>query len=325
MTTAIAKWETPKGPVEVTPKVVRQLFNCEFATDFEIFKFTRICAMHRLNPFLGEVYLIKYSQREPAQIVLGRFAFAQRAEKNPDYDGVESGVIVADKDGIVHHRTGTFHMPNEELVGGWSKVYRKSWGRPVEKSVMLREFIQYRKDGKPTRFWETMPGVMIEKVALCHGYREAFPGDFVGLYGAAEMGVELNEVEIPEVDDDDPLAIEPPRPVEPAPVAPEPPAEAPAPPVQGDAPVQAALGASARVSEAAQGEARSYLDDLSTRREDYAVSKVSYSALAASMGIGNEREKEAFDGLSVVEWIDKDPKRAYRDAAARLCEWALGA
>ena len=59
-------WQTPRGEVRATPDVPRNLFNCPSASNMELFNFVQLCMAHKLNPFLKEVYLIKYNSSEPA-------------------------------------------------------------------------------------------------------------------------------------------------------------------------------------------------------------------------------------------------------------------
>ncbi|WP_269318659.1 RecT family recombinase [Caldicellulosiruptor bescii] len=75
---------------------------------------------------------------------------------------------------------------DEELVGGWAKVFRKDWAVPIEISVSLQEYIRKKKDGQPTRSWREMPATMIRKVALVQALREAFPEQFQGMYALEE-------------------------------------------------------------------------------------------------------------------------------------------
>ena len=58
----------------------------ELVTDQEIVMFMNTCKMQNLNPLVnGEVYLIKYSKDEPAQMVVGKSAYVRRAYEHPDY------------------------------------------------------------------------------------------------------------------------------------------------------------------------------------------------------------------------------------------------
>src|SRR5580692_885246 len=59
-------------------------------------KFMMMCQARRLNPFEGDAFLIGYDGREgPAfSLITAHQAFLKRAEVNPEYDGMKSGVIV---------------------------------------------------------------------------------------------------------------------------------------------------------------------------------------------------------------------------------------
>ena len=52
----------------------------ELVTDQELVMFINTCKMQKLNPLAnGEVYLIKYSKDEPAQMVVGKDSYNKRA------------------------------------------------------------------------------------------------------------------------------------------------------------------------------------------------------------------------------------------------------
>ena len=149
--------------------------------------FTELCKVRKLNPFLREAYLIKYSDKQPASIVVGKDAIYKRAVLNPNFDGMESGVIVLDSNGNVVERTGSFKLPDDVLVGGWAKVYRKDWQHPSYASVTFDECVQKKSDGTPNSNWTKQPTTMIEKVAKVRALREAFVEDLSGMYEAEEM------------------------------------------------------------------------------------------------------------------------------------------
>ena len=67
----------------------------ELTTDQELVFFMNTCKMQNLNPLVsGEVYLIKYSKDEPAQMVVGKDAYLRRAFNNPDYLFKNDGITV---------------------------------------------------------------------------------------------------------------------------------------------------------------------------------------------------------------------------------------
>ena len=163
--------------------------NADAVTDQECVMYGMMCQHAGLDPFLREAYLIKYDAKSPAQMVTGKEAFMKRAERNPAFDGYEAGIIVLCETGEVDYREGcaywpgTEAQPEEQLLGGWAKVYRKDRTRPYYESVNLGEYDKHQSK------WKEAPASMIRKVALVHALREAFPMDLGGLYSAEELGV----------------------------------------------------------------------------------------------------------------------------------------
>ena len=187
-------YEVEGSEVTLTPSIVQ---NYIVGSDAKItlpeFKFfTELCKARKLNPFLKEAYCIKYGN-QPAQIVVGKDAVLKRAIRNPNYDGMESGIIVQVKEtGEIIERKGTFYLSDEEnLVGGWAKVYRKNWTHPTYCSVSFEEVAQKKSDGKLNANWAGKGATMVEKVAKVRALRETFIEELGGMYEAEEMGVEL--------------------------------------------------------------------------------------------------------------------------------------
>ena len=188
------KYEIDGNEIKLTPSIVQQFI---VGTDAQItiaeFKFfTELCKVRKLNPFLKEAYCIKFG-KNPAQIVVGKDAVLKRAILNPFYDGMESGVIVLNKEsGEILERQGTFYLKNKEyLVGGWARVYRKNWSHPIYCSVSFDEVAQKKSDGSLNANWGGKGATMVEKVAKVRALRETFIDDLGGMYEAEEMGVEL--------------------------------------------------------------------------------------------------------------------------------------
>ena len=180
--------------IKLTPKIVQEYI---VGTDAEItmpeFKmFTSLCKARKLNPFLKEAYCIKYG-KQPAQIVVGKDAVLKRAILNPNFDGIESGVIVQSiETGEVIERKGTFYIKKKEkLVGGWARVYRKNWTHPTYCSVSFDEVAQTKSDGSLNSNWTGKGATMVEKVAKVRALRETFVEELGGMYEAEEIGVDL--------------------------------------------------------------------------------------------------------------------------------------
>ena len=208
-------YEVDGEQIKLTPSIVQ---NYIVGTDAQItmpeFKFfTSLCKARKLNPFLKEAYCIKFGN-QPAQIVVGKDAVLKRAILNPNYNGMESGVIVEKiETGEIVERKGTFYLKaKENLVGGWAKVYRKNWEYPTYCSVAFDEVAQTKKDGTLNSNWAGKGATMVEKVAKVRALRETFIEDLGGMYEAEEIGVDLPKESAPQdqiiIEQNDPIDVE---------------------------------------------------------------------------------------------------------------------
>lgn len=194
----VVSYKVDDQEIKLTPKIVQDyLVGTTAKITMPEFKlFTELCKVRKLNPFLREAYLIKYSNNQPASIVVGKDAILKRAVLNPKYDGMKSGIVVLNDNGKVIERKGTFKLDTETLVGGWAEVFRKDWNNSIYCSVSLSEAIQKKGNGEPNSNWSKQPATMIEKVAKVRALREAFVEDLGGMYEAEEMNVELPDKEV---------------------------------------------------------------------------------------------------------------------------------
>lgn len=201
----VVSYKVDDQEIKLTPKIVQDyLVGTTAQITMPEFKlFTELCKVRKLNPFLREAYLIKYSNNQPASIVVGKDAILKRAVLNQKYNGMKSGIIVLNENGEVIERKGTFKLDNEKLVGGWAEVFRKDWNNSIYCSVSLNEAIQKKGNGEPNSNWTKQPATMIEKVAKVRALREAFVEDLGGMYEAEEMNVELpnNAIETTAIED----------------------------------------------------------------------------------------------------------------------------
>lgn len=181
---------TTEGGSQVTlsPQIVRQyLVNGQGnVSDQEVMMFLQLCKYQGLNPFLREAYLIKYGSAA-ATIVVGKEVFTKRAERHPEYRGIEAGIYVQLADGNVKERKGSMTLPTDRVVGGWAKVYREGYAVPIEAAVSFDEYAGRKNDGSLNNQWATKPATMIRKVAVVQALREAFPSEFGGMYSQEEI------------------------------------------------------------------------------------------------------------------------------------------
>lgn len=147
------------------------------ATDDDCIKFIALCQARRLNPFEGDAYLIGYDTQDGPKfnLITAHQAFLKRAELNPEFDGMKSGVIV-EREGQNVELEGDFHLETDKVVGGWASVHFKNRKVPMVKRVRLKRF------QKQFGVWKDDPGGMICKCAEADALRSSFPTMCGGLY-----------------------------------------------------------------------------------------------------------------------------------------------
>lgn len=179
---------TSSGNIELTPKIVKQyLVNGQgTVTDQEVAMFIGLCKANKLNPFNKEAYLIKYGT-QAASMIVSKDVFFKRAIENPNFDGMESGIIVLNLDKKIEKRDGHIYLKGEEIIGAWCKVYRKDWTHPIYQEVNMCEYIGKKKGGEINSNWENRPAVMITKVAESTALRKAFTDNLQGMYLEEEL------------------------------------------------------------------------------------------------------------------------------------------
>lgn len=162
--------------IKLSPSIVQQFItkgNGQISMA-EAVNFMQLCRYAELNPFLNEAYLIKFGQN-PAQMVTSKEALLKRASRQPDYKGMESGIVVLSGDDV-RVKKGQLLYPNERLLGGWAEIYRGDFEKPVYVEVGFDEY----DTGKST--WKKMPANMINKVAEAAALRRAYPEALGALY-----------------------------------------------------------------------------------------------------------------------------------------------
>lgn len=167
-------------PVKFTSQDIRERL-CPNATDSELALCVELCNRQHLNPFTQDVYLVKYGNA-PASIITNYQVFNRRANKQPSYGGIKSGVVVMREGQIVKKRgSAVYKQVGEQLLGGWAEVQFKDGKEPAYVELALTDY----STGKSN--WAKMPGVMIDKCAKAAAWRLAYPGEFRGMYVSEEM------------------------------------------------------------------------------------------------------------------------------------------
>lgn len=166
-------------------------------SDEQCVKFLMLCKARKLNPFEGDAFMIPFWDKSLNahnwSLITAHSAFLKRAELHKAYDGMESGVIVQDKDGNVIERKGDFRLDTDKLLGGWAIVFHKDKTHPKISKVRLSTYV------KPFGVWMQDPEGMICKVAEAQGLRDSFPTMIGGMFLREEMGTDDNHTTTPEV------------------------------------------------------------------------------------------------------------------------------
>ncbi len=154
--------------VKLSPEIIRKYLVCGQGnvTDQEVTMFLQLCSFQKLNPFLREVYLVKYGEY-PATFITGKETFMKRANRCKAYKGHKVGIS---EDGKV----------------AWAEVCKDGFEFPIRCEVDYDEYVGL-KDGKPNKMWKSKPRTMLKKVALVQALREAFPEEYGGMYSQEEM------------------------------------------------------------------------------------------------------------------------------------------
>lgn len=164
-------------------KEVKELFAPNL-TELEFAGFVGMGKGTSLNPFLKEIWAVKYDKSRPAQIFIGRDGYRKAAQRQSEYDyhyveAIYSNDEFTVTNGVIEHKYN--FMKRGELVGAYCVVKRRSSTRSVHSIVRIDEY-----DKKQSN-WNTMKETMIKKVAESQALRSAFQDVFGGTYSEFEL------------------------------------------------------------------------------------------------------------------------------------------
>ncbi len=165
----ITKYVTDHGNVELSPEIIKSYLVPPDSkiTDPEIGFFLQMCKFQKLNPFMKEIYIVKFGNL-PAAFIVAKDTFLRRAKKNKTYRG--HTVAISD-DGKT----------------AWAEVFIQDFEKPIKCEVDYEEYVGKKSNGEINRMWTEKPRTMLKKVALVQALREAFPQDLGGLYDQSEV------------------------------------------------------------------------------------------------------------------------------------------
>lgn len=157
----------------------------KLCSDRDAVRFMMLCRSRGLNPFEGDCFLQGYDGKNGPEfsLITAHQAFLKRSELHPEFDGMESGVIVKDADGKVVDREGDFTLEDDTLIGAWATVHFKTRKFPLKERLRLSTF------NKGYGRWEIDAAGMIVKCAQSSALRTAFPTQLGGMYLRDEIDV----------------------------------------------------------------------------------------------------------------------------------------
>jgi phage recombination protein Bet len=139
------------------------------------------------NPFLREIWAVKYDSKSPASIFLGRDMYRRRAQEIPEYNGhTVQAIYEKDKfefdivNEMPKHSYSNFG-DRGKLLGAYYIGWSKRSEHPFYVSVRFDEY------NNGFALWKTKPETQIKKVAEAQGLRGQYQGYFAGTYDESEQ------------------------------------------------------------------------------------------------------------------------------------------
>jgi phage recombination protein Bet len=177
MTNEIVKYLATGGDITLSKEIIKaQLVPPDSKiTDQELGFFLKICEYQKLNPFLKEIYIVKYGAY-PAAFIIGKETFLRRAKRDSSYKGHSVGIS---DDGKI----------------AFAEVLVEGLEIPIKVEVEYDEYVQ-EKDGAPNKMWAKKPKTMLKKVALVQALREAFPDQCNEMYDESEIDKEEEIIDV---------------------------------------------------------------------------------------------------------------------------------
>ena len=171
MQTNLTIWEDQDKLKEIKKIFAPKLNQNEFEAFIGLGKATE------LNPFLREIWAVKYAENSAAQIFIGRDGYRKSAQRNPNYDYHQADAVYSNDtfemvNGEVRH---SYKLTNRgDLIGGYCVVKRRSSSKPMYVYVNLKDY------DKKQSCWNSIKATMIAKVAEAQCLRMAFQEQFAG-------------------------------------------------------------------------------------------------------------------------------------------------
>lgn len=165
------------------------------ATPEELMLFLQVASSRGLDPFRKHIYAVsRWDSQKRKNVTAYQVSIDGLrliAERSGKYEG-QVGPVWCGQDGIWHDVWLQDTPPLAAKIG----VLKRGFREPLFAVAKFSTYVQTTKEGRPTKFWASMPEVMIAKVAEAAALRRAFPEEAGGLYVTEEMDQADNPVDL---------------------------------------------------------------------------------------------------------------------------------
>ena len=153
-------------------------------TDIEFSYLVELGRATNLNPFMREIWAVKYKEGSPASIFLGRDGYRKAAQRQPDYEYHQVNAVYSKDDfkisnDEIQHSYGFANRG--DLMGAYCIVKRKGSSKYTYVMVTMSEYNANQS------LWKSKPETMIKKVAEAQALRQAFQEVLAGTYSDVEI------------------------------------------------------------------------------------------------------------------------------------------
>jgi phage recombination protein Bet len=143
---------------------------CVGATDDELKLFLHLCESTGLNPLMKQIYAIKRGPTMTYQTSI---------------DGLR---LIADRSGnYAPGKESTFTYDDKKQIASATAYVKKRTNDGIWHEISSCAHMSEYKPSHPSKFWSSMPHVMLAKCAEANALRKAFPAELSGLYTTDEM------------------------------------------------------------------------------------------------------------------------------------------